>query len=495
MTDTLESIKSKKQIIKSTGIIGSSQIFTIALQIVRTKIIALLLGPAGVGLLGIYNTIVDMVRSVTGMGINFSGVREIAQACAANNHTAIAQKALILRRWAYITGFIGVVVLLLLCYPISLFSFNSADYTYGIAFLGIAVFFTSVSQSQIALLQGSRNLLSMAKASVIGVMLSIMIVTPIYYFWGQDGMVVAILLMSISSYVLSHYYVSKLNIQKTEMSWKDTIVSGKEMVKLGFANAISGIIGIIAMYYIRAFISSHGSIEEVGFFQASWSISNVYLLAVLNAMAADFFPRLSAVNCDNEKVNKLVNDQTEIALLIGVPIIICMFVFSSLIITVLYSSDFELSATLLDYFVIGSFFKILSWPICYISAAKGAIKQILVSEISWNILFVIGALILWDKMGLKGIGISYIISYVYYLVLLFFLVNPLSRFRWERTNIIHIVIFGVVILLMFIMTLLEGHNLLIGLCYIIPITIYSYVRFNAIVNVRRIIIKAVRKLI
>ena len=116
MEDSTESIKSKKQIIKSTGIIGFSQVFTIALQIVRTKIIAILLGPAGVGLLGIYNTIVDMVRNATGMGINFSGVREIAQACGTSDSATIANKALLLRRWALITGSVGVAVLLLLCY-------------------------------------------------------------------------------------------------------------------------------------------------------------------------------------------------------------------------------------------------------------------------------------------------------------------------------------------------------------------------------------------
>ena len=442
MSDTQDSIKSKKQMIKSTGIVGSSQILTVALQIVRTKIIALLLGPTGVGLLGIYNNIVDMVRNVTGLGINFSGVREIAQACGTNDEATVAKKALLLRRWSYITGIVGALALILLCYPISIFSFNTGDYSLPIACLAAAVFFTSISQAQIALLQGTRNLVSMAKASVIGVLLSIVIVTPIYYFWGIDGMVVAIILMAISNFLLSHYFVSRLKISKAQMSFKETINSGREMVKLGFASAISGIIGTIAMYYVRSFISGHGSIDDVGFFQASWSISNVYLLTVLNAMAADFFPRLTAVNNDNEKVNRLVNEQTEIALLIGGPLIIAMFIFSSLIITILYSSEFSVSVMLLNYFVVGSFFKLLSWPICIISGAKGAIKQILISEISWNIVFIGLIWMFWGSMGMKGIGLAYILSYIYYLVILFILVNPLSRFRWDKTSVKHVLFYS-----------------------------------------------------
>lgn len=489
MTDTQESIKSKRQIIKSTGIVGTSQVFTVALQIVRTKIIALLLGPTGVGLLGIYNNIVDMVRNATGLGINFSGVREIAQACGSNDESTVAKKTLLLRRWAYITGGVGALALILLCYPISIFSFNTGDYALPIACLAIAVFFTSISQAQIALLQGTRNLVSMAKASVVGVLLSIVIVTPIYYFWGIDGMVVAIILMAVSNFLLSHYFVSKLKIAKSELTLRETFDSGKEMVKLGFASAISGIIGTIAMYYVRSFISSHGSIDDVGYFQASWSISNVYLLSVLNAMAADFFPRLSAVNSDNVKVNKLVNEQTEIALLIGGPLIIAMFTFSSLIITILYSSEFTMSAMLLDFFVVGSFFKLLSWPICIISGAKGAIKQILISEISWNIVFIGLIWLLWGSMGMKSIGLSYIISYIYYLVILFILVNPLSRFRWDRLNIKHILFYGIALVLTILVVLLFNCNVYVGSVILLLTVVYSYKYLKNILSIHDLVKK------
>lgn len=489
MTETQESIKSKRQIIKSTGIVGTSQVFTVALQIVRTKIIALLLGPTGVGLLGIYNNIVDMVRNATGLGINFSGVREIAQACGSNDESTVAKKTLLLRRWAYITGGVGALALILLCYPISIFSFNTGDYALPIACLAIAVFFTSISQAQIALLQGTRNLVSMAKASVVGVLLSIVIVTPIYYFWGIDGMVVAIILMAVSNFLLSHYFVSKLKIAKSELTLRETFNSGKEMVKLGFASAISGIIGTIAMYYVRSFISGHGSIDDVGFFQASWSISNVYLLSVLNAMAADFFPRLSAVNSDNVKVNKLVNEQTEIALLIGGPLIIAMFTFSSLIITILYSSEFTTSAMLLDFFVVGSFFKLLSWPICIISGAKGAIKQILISEISWNIVFIALIWLFWGSMGMKGIGLAYIISYIYYLVILFILVNPLSRFRWDETSIRHLLFFGISLFIVVIGALILSIKVYIGGTILIVTLFYSYRYLKGIINIHEVVKK------
>ncbi len=473
---------SKRQILKSTGIVGTSQVLTIILQIVRTKIIAVLLGPVGVGLLGIYNTIVDMVRNLTGLGINFSGVREIAQVVSNQNNQLAAQKALLLKRWAVITGLIGGVLLILLCVPISNFSFGDSSYSISVALLSLAVLFTSLNQSQIALLQGARRFAYMAKASVIGVALSIVIVTPIYYFIGIKGMIAAIVLMSISAFLLSQYFVSKLHLPQATLSIKDTFTSGKEMIKIGIASSISSIVTMFTMFLIRSFINNNGTLDDAGFFQASWTISNVYLLSVLNAMAADYFPRLSAVHNDNNKVNELVNEQTEIALIIGGSLVVAMLVFSELIIGILYSTKFSMSVVLLMFFAFGSAFKLVSWPMGYIPAAKGAIKQILVSEISWNIIFASLSYLLWERYKLVGIGISYIVSYIFYVGLVFVLVNKLSHFRWSKTNYRHMLFFLSMSVSTFLSIYMLDVNNLIRSTFLVVSVVYTFVYLNKIIN-------------
>lgn len=112
----------------------------------------------------------------------------------------------------------------------------------------------------------------------------------------------------------------------------------------------------------------------------------------------------------------------------------------------LYSAEFIESIALLNYFVIGSFFKLLSWPICIILGAKGAFKQILISETSWNIIFIGLSILFWDSMNLKGIGISYIISYVLYIIILFILVKPLTKFKWSFSIIRHILYYSFMLL-------------------------------------------------
>ena len=60
---------------------------------VRTKAIAVLLGPTGVGLFGLYTAIVDLTVGLAGVGVNSSGVRQVAEAVGTGNAERIARTA------------------------------------------------------------------------------------------------------------------------------------------------------------------------------------------------------------------------------------------------------------------------------------------------------------------------------------------------------------------------------------------------------------------
>ena len=57
------------EILKSTALVGGSSALNIGIGIVRIKAMAMLLGPAGFGLMGLYSSIVDLAQSVASMGV------------------------------------------------------------------------------------------------------------------------------------------------------------------------------------------------------------------------------------------------------------------------------------------------------------------------------------------------------------------------------------------------------------------------------------------
>src|SRR6185503_3210517 len=112
----------------------------VAVAIVRTKAMALLLGPTGIGLMGLYVSILNLVQTLAGMGINTSGVRQIADAAGSGDTARIALTTLVLRRTALVLGLVGAVLLIVLAKPISILTFGSDRHSGAIAMLSVAVF-------------------------------------------------------------------------------------------------------------------------------------------------------------------------------------------------------------------------------------------------------------------------------------------------------------------------------------------------------------------
>src|SRR6266446_6466363 len=181
--------KSYGQILKSSALIGGSSALNLAFGVVRMKAMALLLGPSGVGLIGLYSSIADLTRSVAGLGINSSGVRQIAEAVGTRDTQRIARTVTTLRRVALASGALGALLLLLLCKPVSWLTFRNFDHVGAVALLALVAFFGDISGAQAALVQGMRRIADLARMNILGAFYGTLFSIGIVYFWKERGLV------------------------------------------------------------------------------------------------------------------------------------------------------------------------------------------------------------------------------------------------------------------------------------------------------------------
>ena len=118
-------------------------------------------------------------------------------------------------------------------------------------------------------------------------------------------------------------------------------------------------------------------LDAAGLYQAAFALSSVYVGFVLGAMGADYYPRLTAVSADNKKVNRLVNEQTEVSLLLALPGILGTLTFATWVIHLLYSAQFEPAVDILRWQILGVLGRVVSWPVGFVLLAKGSWKSIL----------------------------------------------------------------------------------------------------------------------
>lgn len=155
----------------------------------RTKLIAVLLGPSGVGLVGLYMSAIGLVGTFAALGIDSSGVREVAEASGSGDAEKIARTVKTLRRVCWATGLLGWLLTAALSYPLSVWTFGSGERVWAVAILGVTLLFGAVSNGQSAFIQGTRRIGDLARLNVLGAIAGTIIALGLYGWLGQRGIV------------------------------------------------------------------------------------------------------------------------------------------------------------------------------------------------------------------------------------------------------------------------------------------------------------------
>ena len=423
---------SYRSIFKATSLFGGVQIYQIIIQIIRSKFIAVILGPTGVGIQGLFCSATDLIKYLTSFGLAQSAVRDVSVANGSGDIIHIHRTVTIVRRLVWLTGLFGLVIFLLLSPLLSKWSFGNYDYAISFAFLSISILIDQLSAGQKVILQGLRRLKDLAKASALGSIIGLLITIPLYYYFKIDGIVPTLILHSVAILIISWLYSRKVKVPKITIKPKEVFVDGRQMMSLGISMSFSTILAAASSYVLRAFIRLEGGTVDVGLYTAGFAIMSSYVGMIFSAMGTDYYPRLSAVQEDNIKCRALVNQQGEIASLIITPLLSICIIFMPIAVQVLYSNEFMGACGYLLWASLGTMFKLGSWLISFQFVAKGEsvlfVKNELLSGIYSFILNIFG----YKYGGVTGVGVAYFISYFVYFMQVYFIAKHRYSFSFTK---------------------------------------------------------------
>jgi antigen flippase len=423
------------QILRSSFLIGSSSALTVVTGLVRSKAIALLLGPAGFGLMGLYTSIVQLAQSVAGMGVNASGVREIAVAAGTGDEARIARTAAVVRRTSLVLGAAGAIALALLATPISVVTFGDGARAAAVALLSLAVLFGVVNGGQGALIQGLRRIPDLARMNALSGLAGAVATILLVVIFREAGVVPAVLATALLSLGCSWWYSRSLAAGAPALAAAEVRREAAGLLKLGFAFMASGILMTGAAYAVRILIVRQIGLQAAGLYQSAWTIGGMYVGFILQAMGADFYPRLTASMADRGEANRLVNEQAHVSLLLAGPGVIATLVLAPLVLQVLYSSAFGEAVEILRWICLGAALQVVTWPLGFIVVAEGKQVTFFAVELAYALVYVVLAAILVQVAGVNGAGMAFFGSYVFHGVLLYPIVRRLTGFRWSAVNV------------------------------------------------------------
>lgn len=412
-----EAQHSYRQILKATSIFGGVQVFQILIAIIRSKFVAILLGPTGMGIVGLFNSTIDLINQFTKLGLDTSAVKDIAVAHHSGNPERIQIVISTLRRLVWVTGLLGSIIIIVFSPLLSRLVFDSEDYTIAFIWLSSVLLFKQLTTGQMAILQGTRKLKYLAKANLYASFLGLLVTIPLYYFFRLDAIVPVIIISSLMALCFSWYFSNRLELKSVKISNTVAFSEGREMLRLGLMLSLRGLITMVAAYSIQLFVSHYGGVEQVGFYAAGFVIINSYVGMVFGAMQTDYFPKLSGIADDSVKLRAAVLEQAVIAILLITPIIVVFLTLAPTAIVLLYSEKFLPITMLVSWGMFGTLFKAVSWSMGYVILAKGDSKLFIKTAILFNAIFVTMLILGYYFYGLLGVGIAFFIYYIIHLVL------------------------------------------------------------------------------
>lgn len=393
------------------GIFGSVQGLNLIMGLVRNKLIAILLGPAGMGLASLFNTAVAFLSKTTGLGLSFSAVRNISEAFEQNDEAALLRHIQIIRTWSILTSLFGMVVCMSLGPLLSDLTFSWGDHTWHFVLLAPAIGILAITGGETAILKGTRRLRSLATIQIVSILASVLVSVPLYYFFGQAGIVPVIVLMAFATMLATIFYSYRFYPLRLGGAW-GLIHEGMSMVKLGVGFTTAGIIASGSEMWIRSYLNVTEDLDGVGLYNAGFMLTITYAGMVFSALDSDYFPRLSACSNCPANLSQVVNQQIEICLLIIAPMITAFILFLPVLIPLLFTDKFIPIIPMAQVAIFSMFFKSLSLPTAYITLSKGDSKAFLAIETLYALTFVALFILLHKHYALVGTGMALTLSYV-----------------------------------------------------------------------------------
>ncbi len=478
-----------REIMKATSIFGGVQLFQIIIAVIRSKFIAIILGPTGMGISGLFTSAIGFISGISNFGLETSAVKDISAANNCNDENRITIIISVFRKLVWVTGLLGALLTLIFSQIISQITFGNKTYTLSFIFLSVTLLLNQLSSGNIVILRGLRKIAYIAKSSFYGSIIGLMTTIPLYYYYGVDGIVPSIIITALASLILTRYFSKKIKFQTVKIGIPLIIAEGKDMLKMGFMISLTGLMTIVTSYIVRIFISNYGSISDVGIYTAGFAILNTYVGMVFSAMATDYYPRLSSLYNNDIECNKAINQQSEIAILILSPILIVFVFLLKFIILLLYSQEFLTVYNMLILATVGIFFKAGSWSIAFVFLAKGESRLFFKNELISNTYTTFFNILGYYFYGLTGLGIAFTLSYLTYLIQVYIISTIKYKFRFHNglITISTIQFILVVISIILIYSLDSKIKYAISAFIILISLIYSYLELDKRLDIKHLI--------
>lgn len=396
--------------IKTSVVLGTSQVVQMGTTLVRAKMIALLFGPAGAGFNSLILSGLMVMQQVSSLGIFQSGVREMSLLNGRDSTQKLSKFRTIFLRLTALCSIGGMLLMAVLSPLISLILFGSTGNVWWVCLSALTLLFMGFQSGRNTIMQATQNVRLIAKATITGAVCGLVLAAGSFFLLGMSGIVPAIILGYVAFWISFRHFERKIPFEKSDRPSKQEFVAqSTPVLKLGVVLMAGGAVITFFLFLLSAYINHVGSTADVGLYQSAHSMIGQGVIIIQTLLASDFFPRLSAVHTDARQMRRTIKQQTEIILYMITPISVLIIALADQIVWLLLSPEFAPVIKLLQVMSIGMVFRVMWIMMSYILLAGGLKKEYFFLEavLGSGVNFIMAAAgFYW--WGLDGLAYAYL---------------------------------------------------------------------------------------
>lgn len=399
-------------LVKTSLLNGIAVAIKLASALVLNKVLAVYVGPAGYAIIGQFQNVVSILVSLAG-GLVAAGVtKSTAQHFddEAKQHQ-VWQTAV---RFSLVASLLAGLVLLIVGGRLSEWLLHRSDMSSIFIWLALALPAMAANNLLLAIVNGKKEVGIYIAANITGSFVSLLLIGLLAYYFGLFGALLAFTISPAVVLLSTAVLVSRRTWFKSHFLWGQMDASStRELSGFAIMGITSALAAPLSYMLIRDHLASRLGLPAAGLWQASWKISEIYLMLVTTTLGVYYLPRLAEIRTAPELKAEIIKVYRFV-----MPIVVIgaltIYLLRDFIIRMLFTEDFQPMRELFAWQLMGDVLKIGSWVLAYIMIGRSLVQVFLITEIGFSCLFVFLSFWLVDLFGLVGIAMSHVINYGLY---------------------------------------------------------------------------------
>ncbi|MGV0926021.1 O-antigen translocase [Empedobacter sp. ULE_I145] len=413
---SIKKILHSNELLKVFSFTGLSTLIKLLTSYITVKVVASIVGPSGIAIIGQLQNFVSIITTLGAGGINNGVVKYVSEY---KDDTSFIKK--IIGNGFRITVLFSSVVgglVLFMSFFLSKWILLDSELYYVFMFLGLSLILMSINNFFISILNGYKEFKKYVIVNIITSIVGLFFTLILVYFLNLPGALIAnVTYQSVILFVTIYFVKKSIWFNKIYLWNKFDRNIVKKFLSYSLMALVTAATAPVSQLVIRGYLIKNYSITDAGYWEAMNRISGLYLLFVTTSLGVYYLPKLSEI-----KSEKLLKEEVLKTYKLVLPIVllslIIMYFLKDFVITILFTKEFYPVKNLFSWQFLGDFFKIASWILAFIMVAKSKTKAFIITEIVFSISIILLSYFFINFNGVVGATQAYFVNYFLYFIIM-----------------------------------------------------------------------------